>query len=129
MQGIQDDWAKKISEEFEAAVTLDVKGKIDWVHSKENQEPWPRKTMVSLLFWHGIERGLREREESNDRRRSQSNGEMVRVTLDLSSQRKPLGKAQAVFCKALSEASGDKSEIWPVWGKIEVSFFCSHPSG
>ena len=30
----------------------------DWEHSKENEGPWPRKTMVNLWFPHGTEMGL-----------------------------------------------------------------------
>ena len=37
------------------AVTPDVKGKIDWTHSKEIQTLWSRKTMFGFGFWRGTE--------------------------------------------------------------------------
>ena len=40
-----------------------------------------------------------------------------------------LGKAQAVFYKALSEASGEKGKIWPSWRKIQVSSSEVTPDG
>ena len=55
IQGIQEDQAKTILDEVEDAFTAEGKRKIDWAHSKENQGSWPRKTLVNLLFVHGID--------------------------------------------------------------------------
>ena len=42
------------------------------------------------------------------------NREILRANFEL--KREPLGKAQAMFYKALSDAKGDKNKIWPSWG-------------
>ena len=42
-------------DEIEVAITADIKWNIDWTHSKENQWPWPRKTMDNLWFVHSID--------------------------------------------------------------------------
>ena len=52
------------------------------------------------------------------------NGEAARATLELSPQRKPMGKAKAMNIDAPSEAEGDKNKMRLSWeGKIQVSFF------
>ena len=43
----------------------------------------------------------------------QVNGEMVRANLRLSTQRKPMGRAQAMFYKALLKGN------CPVWGRFK----------
>ena len=52
----------------------------------------------------------------------QVNGETVRANLELSPQRKPLSKAQAMFYKALHEAEGDKAKKHPWCWSIQVSY-------
>ena len=58
IQGIQDDEATKIMDDISAAMVAEVKAKINWEHLKENQGPWPRKTIVNLWFGHGTEMGM-----------------------------------------------------------------------
>ena len=50
------------------------------------------------------------------------NGETARASLDFSPPRKPFGKAQAMFYKALHEAEGDKAKMQPSWRSIQVSY-------
>ena len=45
---------EEILGQVEVAVTPDVKGKIDWTHSKEIQTLWSRK-MFGFWFWRGTE--------------------------------------------------------------------------
>ena len=108
IQGIQDDEAKKIMNDICSAMVAEVKANIKWEHSKENQGPWPRKTMVNLLFIQEIRmmiETLRNLRKVLTDRDYNVNGEVERASLELSPQKKPMGKAQAMFFNSLFEAT------------------------
>ena len=43
-------------------------------------------------------------------------------TLKISSQKKPLARAQAMFCKGLKGAEGDETKVKAFCGSLQVSF-------
>ena len=53
IQGIQHDQVRAVLEEIEKMMLKEATEWIDWALTEESQGPWPRKTMVSLLFVHG----------------------------------------------------------------------------
>ena len=58
-------------------------------------------------------------------------GQEMKARQEVSPQRKPLTKAQALFYKGLMELKGDGSKIRVVYGKLQILFFCveiSQPS-
>ena len=54
----------------------------------------------------------------------------VKARLEVSSQRKPLTKAQALFFKGLKEMKGDESKVQSDYGKHQICFFvCKDVAG
>ena len=49
------------------------------------------------------------------------NGETVRTDLEVTPQKKPLSRAQALFYRAFRDAKGHKSKMETIWGCI-ISF-------
>ena len=110
-------------------MTKEVKESIDWTQSDENQATWPRKSKVSLCLLQStgimmMIEGLNMVKKGLGRQGLQKvNGETVRAKLELSSQQNPLGKAPAMFYKALHHAKGDKTKIHPSWGRSKFPPF------
>ena len=75
VRGIHADPAKRIMDELEEAVPAEIKGKIDWTHSKENQGPWSRKTIVNMWFVHGIDTSAMI--ETLKKRKNNSGGQVL----------------------------------------------------
>ena len=92
---------------------------IGWDHTKESFGLWPMKTMVSLWFVHCtnklmmIEIRKMMKGEVEDKN-FEVNGEAMRGNLEVrekkevSPQKKPLSRAQAMFYRAPKGANGDK---------------------
>ena len=48
------------------------------------------------------------------------NGEKSRTSLELSPQRNPLGKAQAMFYRAFAAAKGDEGRLESSWELVQI---------
>ena len=55
--GLDDDKVREVLEQFSRIMTVDAKTSIHWTHSKENQGPWLKKTMVCLWLISGTIKG------------------------------------------------------------------------
>ena len=103
--------------QLEGIMTKEVKGCLDWVHSKDNQGTWLKKTMVSLWFKMGTRNGRiieslkRWRKDITDRDHK-VNGERVRCILEVSSLRNP-----SMLPKGMSK------DLSQVVGTIQVTMY------
>ena len=66
---------------------------------------------------------LEETKEELDKAANKINGQIVKARLELSPQRRPLAKAQAMFFKGLKEVGGDESKVRAFQRKLQISFF------
>ena len=58
-----------------------------------------------------------------DKAACSDNEQCVKANLELSPQRRPLAKAQAMFFKGLKEVGGNEANAKAVCGKLQVSSF------
>ena len=84
--------------------------------------------MVSMWFKH--EANLMVRidllkvvKEELDKAACEINGQRVKARLEVSLQRRPLTKAQAMFFNGFKEVDGDESKVRSFRGKLRISFF------
>ena len=100
----------------------------DWDQTRKEQGPWPRKIMVSVWFKHETSLvtmiGLRRiMKEELDKAAYKIHGQNVMGRLEVSPQRRPLAKTQALFFKGLKEVGGGESKVRAFHGKLQISFF------
>ena len=101
---------------------------LDWDQIRTEQGTWPTKVIVSMRFKNetnsltmvGMLDTIKQQLKKEPHR---LRGQMVLSTLEKSSERKQLASAHALFYKGLKEVGGDKSKIYVVYSKIEISFF------
>ena len=83
--------------------------------------------MVSVWFKHETSLVtmidlLKIMKEESDKAACKIHGQNVTARLEVSPQRRPLAKTQALFFKGLKEVGGE-SEVRAFHGKLQISFF------
>ena len=107
---LNDHIVKEALEQFEGLVTEDASTCVDWAHLKGNQVRWLKKTMAIRTSTSGcrmvqVLQIVRKDLSDED---CTANGEKVRASLALMSQREPIEKAHAMFRGSFAAARGDE---------------------
>ena len=76
-----------------------------------------KRTMIVMIDL------LKVLKEELDKAAYEINGQRVKARLEVSLQRRPLTKAQAMFFNGLNEVDGDESKVRSFYGKLQNSFF------
>ena len=78
------------------------------------------KQETSLVTMIGLRKIMKE---ELDEEAYKIHGQNVKARLEVSPQRRPLTKTQALFFKGLKEVGGGESEVRAFHGKRQISFF------
>ena len=100
---------------------------IDWDQIRKEQGTWPKEIMASMWFNHEtslivMTDLLKRMKEELDKAACDINGQRVKARLEVSSHKRPLAQAQAMFFKGLKEVGGDESKVRGFNGKLQISF-------
>ena len=122
-QGITDDEVTKPLSALERMVPQQAQKWIEWDQTKKEQGTWPRKIMVSTWFKHETNLVtmidlLKIMKEELEKTAHKINGQNVKASLEVSPQRIPLTKADALFFEGLKEVGADESKVRAFLGNV-----------
>ena len=108
-------------------IPLDAQRFVDWEQTRAEQGSWSTKTMISLWFRSDTNLAtmielLRVVTDELNAKPCKLHDRLVKARLEISSQKKPLTKAHALFYKELKAVKADESKISVIYGKLQISF-------
>ena len=112
-QGVTVDEVMKLLSDLERMVPQQAQKWIDSDQTKKEQGTWPRKIMVSMWFKHDTNLVtmidlLEIMKNELEKAAYKIHGQNEKARLEVSPQRRPLAKAQALFFKGLKVVGGDE---------------------